>query len=94
MWAAAKERLCTLGLYADALTGEAIVGHPDVGPYDRLLCTFAVQPAQELRPGEPLQGPHTLIGGAAGPRLFTAVADRADGWLPIGGVLDDYARYL
>ncbi|MGI8336494.1 TIGR03619 family F420-dependent LLM class oxidoreductase [Actinomadura scrupuli] len=26
-----------------------------------------------------------LIGGAAGPKLFAAIADYADGWLPIGG---------
>lgn len=27
----------------------------------------------------------TLIGGGAGPKLFGAIADHADGWLPIGG---------
>ncbi|GHB43766.1 LLM class F420-dependent oxidoreductase [Streptomyces cirratus] len=43
------------------------------------------RPARELRPGVPLYGPRTLIGGAAGPKLFAAVADHADGWLPIGG---------
>ncbi|MGW7103559.1 TIGR03619 family F420-dependent LLM class oxidoreductase [Streptomyces sp. NPDC054838] len=43
------------------------------------------RPARELRPGAPLHGPRTLIGGAAGPKLFAAVADHADGWLPIGG---------
>jgi probable F420-dependent oxidoreductase len=30
-------------------------------------------------------GPPVLIGGAAGPRLFAAIADYADGWMPIGG---------
>ncbi|WP_405702380.1 LLM class F420-dependent oxidoreductase [Streptomyces sp. NBC_00069] len=44
-----------------------------------------VQPPRELGPGHPLHGPRTLIGGAAGPKLFAAVADHADGWLPIGG---------
>jgi probable F420-dependent oxidoreductase len=36
---------------------------------------------------KPVQRPRvrTLIGAAAGPRLFAAVADFADGWLPIGG---------
>ncbi|MEU0657491.1 TIGR03619 family F420-dependent LLM class oxidoreductase [Streptomyces lavendulocolor] len=29
--------------------------------------------------------PRTLIGGAAGPRLFADIAEYADGWLPIGG---------
>jgi hypothetical protein len=26
-----------------------------------------------------------LIGGAAGPKMFQAVVDYADGWMPIGG---------
>jgi hypothetical protein len=29
--------------------------------------------------------PPVLIGGAAGPKMFQAVADYADGWMPIGG---------
>jgi probable F420-dependent oxidoreductase len=29
--------------------------------------------------------PPVLMGGAAGPKLFAAIADYADGWLPIGG---------
>jgi probable F420-dependent oxidoreductase len=29
--------------------------------------------------------PRTLIGGAAGPKLFAAIAELADGWIPIGG---------
>ncbi|MFE2481256.1 TIGR03619 family F420-dependent LLM class oxidoreductase [Streptomyces sp. NPDC001194] len=40
---------------------------------------------RELGPGDLLHGPRTLIGGAAGPKLFAAIADHADGWLPIGG---------
>ncbi|MEU2250143.1 LLM class F420-dependent oxidoreductase [Streptomyces sp. NPDC019224] len=36
------------------------------------------------KPSRP-QGPRTLIGGAAGPRLFAHIAESADGWLPIGG---------
>ncbi|QXE36360.1 LLM class F420-dependent oxidoreductase [Streptomyces sp. GMY02] len=36
---------------------------------------------------KPVQGaaPRTLIGGAAGPKLFAQIAQYADGWLPIGG---------
>jgi len=36
---------------------------------------------------KPIQTPHPpiLIGGAAGPKLFQAVVDYADGWMPIGG---------
>ena len=30
-------------------------------------------------------GPPVLIGGAAGPRLFDAIARYADGWMPVGG---------
>lgn len=29
--------------------------------------------------------PPVLLGGGAGPKLFAAIADYADGWLPIGG---------
>jgi len=44
-----------------------------------------------LRPSyswpKPVQRPRvrTLIGGGAGPMLFAAVAEYADGWMPIGG---------
>ncbi|MGW7553032.1 LLM class F420-dependent oxidoreductase [Streptomyces rimosus] len=35
---------------------------------------------------KPVKGaPRTLLGGAAGPRLFASVAEFAYGWLPIGG---------
>lgn len=36
---------------------------------------------------KPVQQPHPpiLIGGGAGPKLFGAIADYADGWIPIGG---------
>lgn len=35
---------------------------------------------------KPVHGaPRTLVGGAAGPRLFSHITDYADGWLPIGG---------
>ncbi|WP_225824446.1 TIGR03619 family F420-dependent LLM class oxidoreductase [Streptomyces naphthomycinicus] len=41
------------------------------------------KPAQE--PRGPVTGPRTLVGGAAGPKLFAHIAEYADGWLPIGG---------
>jgi probable F420-dependent oxidoreductase len=31
------------------------------------------------------RGPHVLLGGAAGPKLFAHVAEYGDGWIPIGG---------
>ena len=36
---------------------------------------------------KPVQQPRvrTLIGGGAGPKLFAAIAEYADGWMPIGG---------
>ncbi|UNO41442.1 TIGR03619 family F420-dependent LLM class oxidoreductase [Streptomyces sp. MST-110588] len=35
---------------------------------------------------KPVKGaPRTLVGGAAGPKLFAQVTEYADGWLPIGG---------
>ena len=36
---------------------------------------------------KPVQAPHPpiLIGGGGGPKLFEAIADYADGWIPIGG---------
>ncbi|MFE3632430.1 LLM class F420-dependent oxidoreductase [Streptomyces goshikiensis] len=44
-----------------------------------------VQPPRDLGGGGALYGPRTLLGGAAGPKLFAAIADHGDGWLPIGG---------
>ncbi|MGW0365299.1 TIGR03619 family F420-dependent LLM class oxidoreductase [Streptomyces sp. NPDC002990] len=60
-----------------------------VGQYCSVRASAAypkpVQAPRELASGVPQYGPRTLIGGAAGPKLFTAIADHADGWLPIGG---------
>ncbi|MHC5902386.1 LLM class F420-dependent oxidoreductase [Streptomyces sp. S6] len=36
-------------------------------------------------PRGPVVGPRTLIGGDAGPKLFSHICEYADGWLPIGG---------
>ncbi len=44
-----------------------------------------VHPPRERKGAEPLVGPRTLIGGAAGPKLFAHVAEYADGWIPVGG---------
>ncbi|MEW2396754.1 LLM class F420-dependent oxidoreductase [Streptomyces sp. NPDC046862] len=41
------------------------------------------KPVQEVR--GPVVGPRTLVGGAAGPKLFAYVCEYADGWMPIGG---------
>ncbi|MFD3654831.1 LLM class F420-dependent oxidoreductase [Streptomyces sp. NPDC058620] len=42
-------------------------------------------PKPVQKPRGPVTGPRTLIGGAAGPKLFAQIAESADGWLPIGG---------
>ncbi|MFE1248771.1 LLM class F420-dependent oxidoreductase [Streptomyces sp. NPDC058735] len=42
-------------------------------------------PKPVQRPRGPVVGPRTLVGGAAGPRLFAHIGEYADGWLPIGG---------
>ncbi|MEV6104079.1 TIGR03619 family F420-dependent LLM class oxidoreductase [Streptomyces sp. NPDC051940] len=58
------------------------------GPFGAVRASEAhpkpVQAPRELPEG-PLYGPRTLIGGAAGPKLFAHIAEYADGWLPIGG---------
>ncbi|WP_309054887.1 LLM class F420-dependent oxidoreductase [Streptomyces sp.] len=41
--------------------------------------------ASEAWPKPAGGAPRTLVGGAAGPRLFERIAAAADGWLPIGG---------
>ncbi|MEU2426508.1 LLM class F420-dependent oxidoreductase [Streptomyces sp. NPDC007851] len=42
-------------------------------------------PKPVQKPRGPVAGPRTLIGGAAGPKLFAHITEYADGWLPIGG---------
>ncbi|MGW4779382.1 TIGR03619 family F420-dependent LLM class oxidoreductase [Streptomyces filamentosus] len=41
--------------------------------------------ASEAWPKPAGGAPRVLLGGAAGPKLFAAVAAHADGWMPIGG---------
>ncbi|HUY64567.1 MAG TPA: TIGR03619 family F420-dependent LLM class oxidoreductase [Acidimicrobiales bacterium] len=66
--------------------------------HEKLRCMRALWDAEraefhgrfvELPPAyawpKPKQPPPVLIGAAAGPRLFAAVAEHADGWMPIGG---------
>ncbi|MFI9767063.1 TIGR03619 family F420-dependent LLM class oxidoreductase [Streptomyces sp. NPDC052415] len=42
-------------------------------------------PKPVRKPRGPVVGPRTLVGGAAGPKLFTHICEYADGWMPIGG---------
>ncbi|GAA2715441.1 MULTISPECIES: TIGR03619 family F420-dependent LLM class oxidoreductase [Streptomyces] len=59
------------------------------GEFDSVQASWAhpkpVRPPRERKDAEPLTGPRTLIGGSAGPKLFAAVVEFADGWLPLGG---------
>ncbi|MFE3470931.1 LLM class F420-dependent oxidoreductase [Streptomyces cavourensis] len=54
------------------------------GESGSVAASFAF-PKPVRAPRGPVVGPRTLIGGAAGPKLFAAIAEHADGWLPIGG---------
>ncbi|WP_406008360.1 LLM class F420-dependent oxidoreductase [Streptomyces sp. NBC_00637] len=42
-------------------------------------------PKPVQKPRGPVTGPRTLVGGSAGPKLFSHISEYADGWLPIGG---------
>ena len=42
-------------------------------------------PKPVQKPRGPVVGPRTLVGGAAGPKLFAHISEYADGWMPIGG---------
>lgn len=54
------------------------------GEFGSVAASFTF-PKPVRAPRGPVVGPRTLIGGAAGPKLFAAIAEHADGWLPIGG---------
>ncbi|MER5787766.1 LLM class F420-dependent oxidoreductase [Streptomyces sp. NPDC001980] len=45
----------------------------------------SAHPKPVQKPRGPVAGPRTLVGGAAGPKLFAHIAEYADGWMPIGG---------
>ncbi|ATZ25152.1 TIGR03619 family F420-dependent LLM class oxidoreductase [Streptomyces lavendulae] len=86
-WRTRRERVRDHMALMRALWAPQATGHE--GPYASVRPSSAhpkpVQAPRELAPGRPLYGPRTLIGGSAGPKLFAAIADHADGWLPIGG---------
>lgn len=54
------------------------------GEFGSVRASYAY-PKPVQQPRGPVVGPRTLIGGAAGPKLFAHIAEYADGWLPIGG---------
>ncbi|MDF6043039.1 LLM class F420-dependent oxidoreductase [Streptomyces sp. JH14] len=65
-----------------ALWTEEPTGH--AGEFGSVRASHAY-PKPVQKPRGPVTGPRTLIGGAAGPKLFAHIAEYADGWLPIGG---------
>ncbi|MGW7056322.1 LLM class F420-dependent oxidoreductase [Streptomyces sp. NPDC054887] len=54
------------------------------GEFGAVRASYA-HPKPVQKPRGPVSGPRTLVGGAAGPKLFAHIAEYADGWLPIGG---------
>ncbi|WP_030668714.1 LLM class F420-dependent oxidoreductase [Streptomyces cellulosae] len=73
-----------------ALWSETPTGYE--GAFGSVRASFAY-PKPVERPRGPVAGqiagsvigPRTLVGGAAGPKLFADICAYADGWLPIGG---------
>jgi probable F420-dependent oxidoreductase len=65
-----------------ALWSEAPTGYE--GEFAGVRASFA-HPKPVQKPRGPVVGPRTLVGGAAGPKLFAHICEYADGWLPIGG---------
>ncbi|MDT0438052.1 MULTISPECIES: LLM class F420-dependent oxidoreductase [Streptomyces] len=57
---------------------------PHQGEFGSVRASFA-HPKPVQKPRGPVTGPRTLVGGAAGPKLFAHICEFADGWLPIGG---------
>ncbi|MFF8936538.1 LLM class F420-dependent oxidoreductase [Streptomyces paradoxus] len=65
-----------------ALWSEEPVAHD--GEFGGVRASYAY-PKPVQKPRGPVTGPRTLVGGAAGPKLFSHISEYADGWLPIGG---------
>lgn len=73
-----RDRMALMrALWADEPTGYE-------GEFGSVRASHA-HPKPVRKPRGPVSGPRTLIGGAAGPKLFAHIAEYADGWLPIGG---------
>ncbi|WP_328872066.1 LLM class F420-dependent oxidoreductase [Streptomyces sp. NBC_00287] len=54
------------------------------GEFASVRASYAY-PKPVQKPRGPVTGPRTLVGGAAGPKLFSHICEYADGWMPIGG---------
>ncbi|MDL2081770.1 LLM class F420-dependent oxidoreductase [Streptomyces sp. GXMU-J15] len=65
-----------------ALWAEEPTAHE--GEFGSVRASYAY-PKPVQKPRGPVTGPRTLVGGAAGPKLFSHICAYADGWMPIGG---------
>ncbi|MEU0175366.1 TIGR03619 family F420-dependent LLM class oxidoreductase [Streptomyces massasporeus] len=81
-WSARRELVRDRMALMRALWSEQPVAYE--GEFGGVRASHAYpKPVQKSR--GPVVGPRTLVGGAAGPKLFSHISEYADGWLPIGG---------
>ncbi|MEU1913754.1 TIGR03619 family F420-dependent LLM class oxidoreductase [Streptomyces massasporeus] len=81
-WSARRELVRDRMALMRALWSEQPVAYE--GEFGGVRASHAY-PKPVQKPRGPVVGPRTLVGGAAGPRLFTHISEYADGSLPIGG---------
>ncbi|MGW6543645.1 TIGR03619 family F420-dependent LLM class oxidoreductase [Streptomyces massasporeus] len=81
-WSSRRELVRDRMALMRALWSEQPVAHE--GEFGGVRASHAY-PKPVQKPRGPVVGPRTLVGGAAGPKLFTHISEYADGWLPIGG---------
>ncbi|MEW2810155.1 TIGR03619 family F420-dependent LLM class oxidoreductase [Streptomyces massasporeus] len=81
-WSARRELVRDRMALMRALWSERPVAYE--GEFGGVRASHAY-PKPVRKPRGPVVGPRTLVGGAAGPKLFTHISEYADGWLPIGG---------
>ncbi|MET9577596.1 LLM class F420-dependent oxidoreductase [Streptomyces massasporeus] len=81
-WSARRELVRERMALMRALWSEQPVAYE--GEFGGVRASHAY-PKPVQKPRGPVVGPRTLVGGAAGPKLFTHISEYADGWLPIGG---------
>ncbi|MBB6415405.1 LLM class F420-dependent oxidoreductase [Streptomyces sp. AK010] len=81
-WSARRELVRDRMALMRALWSEQPVSYE--GEFGGVRASHAY-PKPVQKPRGPVVGPRTLVGGAAGPTLFTHISEYADGWLPIGG---------
>ncbi|OEJ26417.1 LLM class F420-dependent oxidoreductase [Streptomyces agglomeratus] len=81
-WATRRERTRDRMALMWALWAEEPTAYD--GEFGSVRASYA-HPKPVQKPRGRVTGPRTLVGGAAGPKLFAHIAEYADGWLPIGG---------